>query len=131
MEYFKVIIKDKLPEIRKWAAFNLPCFYFHFKNCSEENAKFFDDLYLELCTDFNTSEEILKCLASGIHEATKRVPTDQSLCSLKQCLDILMQSEYKSVRNAFCYNIDIIIKYYCKDKDFKPFYEQLLQNSNT
>lgn len=123
MEYIKVIIKDKLPEMRKWGAFNLPCFYSNFRKTNDDNSAYFDDLYLELCTDKSTSEEVLKCLASGIHEVVKKVSKDKSLGKFKQCIEILMNSEYKSVRNSFSYNLDEVIKYYLKDQDYKAFYE--------
>lgn len=50
MEYFKVIIKDKNQDVKKWAVYNLPCYFFHFRNSSEENVQLFDQVYRELCT---------------------------------------------------------------------------------
>jgi hypothetical protein len=38
MDYFRVIIKDKNPEVRKSAAYNLPCFNMNFRTLKPENA---------------------------------------------------------------------------------------------
>ena len=78
MEYFKMMIKDKDNDVRKWAAFNLPCFNYNFRNTSLENAEYFNDIYYDLiCTNIDTThEDILKTLASGIHEAIKIIPKD-------------------------------------------------------
>ena len=47
MEYFKVIVRDKQADVRKWAVYNLPCFYLKFRN--NQNASYFDQTVLELC----------------------------------------------------------------------------------
>jgi hypothetical protein len=51
MEYFKCIIKDKNAEIKKWAVYNMPCYFFNFKSSSEDNAQYFDSVYRDLCED--------------------------------------------------------------------------------
>ena len=50
MEYFKVIVKEKqYHELKKWAVFNLPCFYFHYRNSTDERRLYFDSLIYEFC----------------------------------------------------------------------------------
>jgi len=106
MEYFNVIIKDKNLEVKTLAVHNLPCFYLHFRNVSEANSAFFDSIYLDFAKDETTPIEILKSLASSIHEPLKVISKSESLGYLKQALHLLMDSSHKEVRFAFASNID-------------------------
>jgi hypothetical protein len=42
IEFYKAAIQDKLSEVRLGVAYNLPCFYFAFKNCEEAVRNYFD-----------------------------------------------------------------------------------------
>ena len=75
MDFFKSTIKDKNIEVRAQAAYNLPCFYFTFR--SEENLNYFDFIYRELIVENpNQSVDILRTLASSIHEALTLIQYD-------------------------------------------------------
>lgn len=97
MAYFKATIKDKNQIVKKWTAFNLPCYFCYFRNSKENNATYFDGLFLDLIKDENTSIDVLKTLASSFHETLAIIPNDQSIGNLKECLKILMTSEHKII----------------------------------
>ncbi len=42
IEFYKCAIQDKLVEVRIGAAYNLPCFYFTYKNTDEKFRQYFD-----------------------------------------------------------------------------------------
>lgn len=93
MEYYKSAVVDKNNEIRMGIVYNLPCFYFTFKN--DEQAKaYFDQNYLDLSKDSNP--EILKLVSAGIHELISL--QDHSLGPFKDILKSLLQhSSFKQV----------------------------------
>ena len=95
--------------VKKWIAYNLPCYFNFFRNSSAANATYFDELYLDIIEDSNTPVEILKTLASSFHETLAIIPYDQSIGNLKKCLKLLMSSEHKIVRDAFAVNLAKII----------------------
>jgi hypothetical protein len=75
MDFYTQIIKDKNPDVRLQAAYNLPCYYFNYRNSNEANIQFFDQIYKDLMADTsNVSFEIQKTLASSIHETMGLIP---------------------------------------------------------
>jgi len=51
MDFFKTALQDKCLEVRVAVAYNLPCFYFTYKNHSEATSLYFDQTYLDLSED--------------------------------------------------------------------------------
>lgn len=84
IEYFKACMVHPVKDVRKGAAYNLPCFYLHFRfwepnlessfNEFDDSRSFLDRFYIDLCSDPNTPVDILKTLAAGIHEVLNLFP---------------------------------------------------------
>lgn len=72
----------------------------------------------------SNSADIKKMLASSIHETLKLIPSSNKLGYIGECLRLLMISNDKNVREHLSKNLDKIITYYVKDKD----YDKLMQS---
>ena len=91
INYFKACISHQVKEVRKGAAYNLPCFFMHFRFWDptleqsfdefDDSRSFLETFYFELCQAADTPVEILKCLAAGIHEVMKMFPSENKLPS--------------------------------------------------
>lgn len=97
INYFKSCISHQVKEVRKGAAYNLPCFILHFRFWEpmleqsfdefDDSRSFLDQNYFELCSAPDSPVEILKCLASGIHEVMKLFPSENKLPScISECV---------------------------------------------
>jgi len=122
--------------VRRGAAYNLPCFYLHFRfwepnnetsfNEFGESRVFLDKFYLDLCQDPDTSVEILKTLASGIHEVLNLFPLDQKIPhAISESLRYLFLSKHSLVKEALCENIDKIVKAYLRKEDQRSLIDDI------
>jgi|LauGreDrversion4_2_1035121.scaffolds.fasta_scaffold209622_1 hypothetical protein len=97
-----------LMDVRKGAAYNLPCFYLHFRfwepnlessfNEFEDSRSFLDRFYLDLCSSDSTPPDILSTLAAGFHEVLALFTQDVRLPSaITESLLLLLNSVYPPV----------------------------------
>jgi hypothetical protein len=104
-------------DVRKGAAYNLPCFFLHFRfwepnlessfNEFDDSRSFLDRYYLEICQDPETSPDMLRTLAAGIHEVmqlfTQDVKLPNAIC---ESLRLLFSTNHLEVKEALAQNID-------------------------
>lgn len=97
-----------LMDVRKGAAYNLPCFYLHFRfwepnlessfNEFEDSRSFLDRFYLDLCSSDATPPDILSTLAAGFHEVLALFTQDVRLPSaITESLLLLLNSVHPPV----------------------------------
>lgn len=105
INYFKACISHVVKDVRKGAAYNLPCFFLHFRFWEptleqsfdefDDSRSFLEQFYLELCQAPDTPVDILKCLAAGIHEVMKLFPSENKLpTSISESVYSLLKSKH-------------------------------------
>lgn len=136
IEYFKACMTHPVKDVRKGAAYNLPCIFLRFRfwepnlessfNEFDDSRSFLDRFYLDLCQDPNTSVDILATLASGIHEVMKLFPQDLKLpFAISESLRLLFASTHFDVKEALAENIDIIVKLFLRKEDLKQLLDEI------
>lgn len=128
IEYFKSCMTHPVKDVRKGAAYNLPCFFLHFRfwepnlessfNEFDDSRSFLDRFYLEVCQDPETAPDMLKTLAAGIHEVMQLFTQDLKLpAAISESLRYLFNTSHFEVKEVLADNIDYIIKYYLRKED--------------
>eukprot|EP00347_Sterkiella_histriomuscorum_P001141 403373167 len=123
LTFFREVIRDKNIEVKLKALYNFPCLIQKFMK--EDNQKYFEEIYQELMSDTTSSSlDIQRKLAQSIHETLKVIPNNSQLGYIGECLKQFMLSKDRDIRESISKNLDVIIQFYVKDKD----YEKLMQN---
>lgn len=123
VDYYKYAIQSKENEVRLGLLYNLPCYYFTFKN-DEAIKEYFDQNYYDLSLE--SDPQILKLVAVGVHEALGIIQNNSSIGIFKDTLkNLLNNSDKKDVREALVSNIDKIIEAYDKELDLKSIIESI------
>ena len=121
IDFCKTAINDKLMEVRLGLIYNLPCYYFTFKN-DEESREYLDSVYFEQSQEM--CDDLLKQLVLGVHEPLSLISQQSSLGIFKETLrNLMLKGEIRQVRDGFASNIDRVIEHYAKDQDVRSMIE--------
>jgi hypothetical protein len=105
--------------VRRLAAYNLPCFHKLFK----ENADSLDIDFLELYLKFSKDEDdqILKTIASCIHEAFLITTDDEDSQKLRDAFKNVIEQNHRESIAAISENFDKSLLNYCNAHAVKTY----------
>ena len=111
MEFFKKMITHKELKMRRYAAYNLPCFNKLFKEYQDEFDIDFNDIYLKFSKE--EDPQIIKTIASSIHEAFDTVTEDENSQKLRDAFKYIIEMNNRDTLTAITENLDVSLLHYC------------------
>lgn len=111
MEFFKKMINHKELKMRRYAAYNLPCFNKLFKEYQDEFDVDFNDIYLKFAKE--EDPQIIKTIAASIHEAFDSVTEDENSQKLREAFKYIIELGNRDTLIAITENLDVSLLHYC------------------
>jgi mannose/fructose-specific phosphotransferase system component IIA len=119
LNFFKMMVSHKDPKMRRHAAYNLPCFYKLLKEYQDEVDLDFNEVYLKLSKD--EDPEIVRIVASSLHEAFFLMPDDEDSQKLRDAFKQVIEANNKETIIAVSENLDVSLLHYCNSHAVKMY----------
>jgi HEAT repeat protein len=119
LQFYKVIVNHKEVKMRRYAAYNLPCFNKLLKEYQDEVDIDFNEVYLRFSKE--EDPEILKTVAASLHEAFSIMPDDEDSQKLRDAFKQVIEVSNRETICALCENLDTSLQYYCNTHATKTY----------
>lgn len=117
IEFFLTTVRHKDTEMRKKAAFNLPCFNQLYKDHCEDVD--FQELYYQFSKE--PDEEIKRLIAVSIHEAFKTIWPEEDGMRLRETFKYLLEDSTKEIMICLNHGMADSLNYYANHHAIKIF----------
>jgi hypothetical protein len=104
--------------MRKFAAFNLPCFNQLYHGCDEFDLDF-NELYLRFAKEEDPF--IVKAIAASIHEAFRITTDTEDSQKLRDAFKYLIEMNNRDIIPVLIENLDVSLLKYCNEHAVKTY----------
>lgn len=119
IQFFKFMVGHKELKMRRYAAFNLPCFNQLFKECQEELDIDFSEIILRFTKE--EDPQIVKAVAASIHEAFNISTGMEDTQKLRDAFKNVIELNSRETLAVIADNIDISLLNYCNPHAVKTY----------